>query len=87
MSADDFLAPVRPTDPLLWPAWYGCLHWALSEPALVEAFRAATGSTWRPGRTPIDQALDDATGAARDFFVAFATWMNAEVWGEPQEEA
>jgi hypothetical protein len=80
--AGAFLAPYLPKEPYLIPAWFGCLAWALQEPDILTAFRADTGLTWTPGRTPLERMIDDATGADAAFIAAFAAWMNHNVWGE-----
>lgn len=62
-------------------AWLGCLSWAISTPEVVAAFRAETGLQWRPGTTPLERMIDEATGADHQFIVAFVNWVNREVWG------
>lgn len=81
-SDTNIFADLEPTEPLMaWP-WYGLLRFCLGEPALGAQFRADTGETWEPGRTPLDQMIDTATGAEVAFFQAFARWMNETQWGE-----
>jgi hypothetical protein len=58
------------------PAWLGCIRWALGKSDILAAFRADTGNTWEPGRTPIDRMIDEATGADREFITAFVKWAN-----------
>ncbi len=82
-----FLAPYLPQDAALHPAWLGCLSWAIQEPEVLAAFRAETGQTWTPGRSPIERMIDEATGADQAFFAAFAQWMNEHLWGSHDEEA
>lgn len=82
LTDDGFLSPYLPAQDYLWPAWFGCLHWAVGDPDVVAAFRADTGEQWTPGRSPLAQMIDTATGADKAFFVAFAQWMNANIWGE-----
>lgn len=77
-------APIRPpadTPEYMWPAWAGCLRWAVGEADIMAAFRAETGIRWQPGRSGIDRMIDEATGADRKFLVAFVEWFNANVWG------
>jgi len=69
------------TPPYMFPAWLGCLSWAVSEPAIMAAFRAETGNHWQPGRSGIERMIDEATGAQEQFVIAFARWVNANVWG------
>ena len=74
---------LRPADTpaYMTPAWLGCIRWALIDPDIVAAFRADTGNTWTPARTPIDAMVDKATGADRDFIEQFIRWTNINVWG------
>lgn len=58
-----------------------CVRWAVGEPEIVEQFRRDTGFNWRPGATPIDRAIDDATGVQMDFIQKFISWFNVNVWG------
>lgn len=62
-------------------AWLGCIHWAISEPDILAAFRADTGNNWSPGLTPIDRMIDEATGADNHFIEAFIRWVNENLWG------
>lgn len=74
---------LRPADldPFLENVWLGCIHWALGDKATVEAFREATGNRWQPGTSPLDRAIDEATGADVAFLKAFVAWANENVWG------
>lgn len=63
-------------------AWASCMHWAIQEPTILDAFRKATGNRWQPGTTPMDRAIDDATGAGDDFVKQFILWANEFVWGK-----
>jgi len=58
----DPLSGLMPENPLMAAAWVGCLRWALGREDIMTQFRAETGMTWTPGRTPIDQAIDEACG-------------------------
>ena len=78
--------PIRPpanTPEYLWDAWCSCLAWALSEDDVVAAFRRDSGLNWSPGKTPMDQLIDKATGADERFIRAFVEWFNERVWGDP----
>jgi hypothetical protein len=72
---------------LMAPAWVGCLHWAASEPSIIKAWQADTGCNWRPGRTPIDRMIDEATGADYAVFKSFVEWVNKNIWGSIDEGA
>lgn len=76
------IGPPDTTPDYMWPAWEGCLRWALGKDEILNAFRAETGNQWHPGRTPIDRMIDKATGVDREFMVAFVAWFNENVWGD-----
>lgn len=70
-------------------AWLSCLGWAIKQPEILAAFRADTGMTWEPARTALDRMVDEATGAPRQFILAFIKWANINVWGPldgPEED-
>ena len=48
----------------------------------MAGFRAETGKTWEPGKTPIERMIDKATGSDFEFLKAFAEWHNENIWGE-----
>jgi hypothetical protein len=75
------LDKLMPEQEHLRGAWSDCLRSAVGEPAILERFRAETGNTWMPGQSPFETMIDRATGADIGFFVAFAKWFNANVWG------
>jgi hypothetical protein len=79
---DNIFTPYLPQEEWLHAAWYGCLHWALGEKKVVESFRLATGNAWKPSNSSIEQAIDKATGADKEFFESFANWMNENIWGK-----
>ena len=74
---------LRPADTpdSMTDAWLGCIHWALGQPDIVDAFRADTGIKWRPGQTPIERMIDQAADAEREFIERFIRWANVKVWG------
>jgi hypothetical protein len=78
----DLLTPYLPDNPVMAYMWVGCLQWAMKQPGCLEEFRADTGFTWTPGRTPLDRMIDDATGMPRAFLDAFLPWFNEHVWGD-----
>jgi hypothetical protein len=53
----------------------------VTEPAILAAFRAASGCTFTPGRTPIDHMIDQATGRDREFVEQYIAWFLENVWG------
>ena len=74
---------LMPTDTpaCMLPMWLGALHFAVSNEDAWDAFIADTGHAWRPGRTPVDRLIDDATGATRASLAAFIAWFNVAIWG------
>lgn len=68
-------------DPLMYPAFIACVSWALGEEEIVARSRAETGNNWQVARTPIDRMIDQATGIEREFFQAFASWVEANIFG------
>lgn len=82
------LDALRPADTpeYMTPAWIGCIHWALGEPGILEAFREDTGILWKPGRSGFERMIDQATGAERGFLEAFIKWVNVEIWGPMEPE-
>ena len=84
------LDDLAPRDPLMRLAWADCLRWAVSDPDVLAAFRAATGNQWTPGASPLDRMIDEASGAEAAFVRAFVVWHNETIWGdetEPTEDA
>lgn len=71
-----------PSDFLMAIAWRDCLSWAIGHAETLAAFRAQTGNTWSPGRTPIDRMIDEACGADAKFLREFVEWFNVNVWGD-----
>ncbi len=82
------LLSLRPKDTpeYMTGAWLGCIHWAIQEPEIVDAFRKDTGLNWRPARTPLERMIDEATGMDRKFIMEFIRWANVNVWGGLSEE-
>ena len=81
--SDDIDPPnFAPTDPLMFQAWADCLHWAIGEPDIVRRFEKETGLRWTPPSSFLDNAINDAVGAASVYMKAFAPWFNTNVWGE-----
>jgi hypothetical protein len=74
--------PYIPANPIMAQAWVDCLRWSVTEPEILAAFRAATGSDYSPGATPIERMIDQATGRDREFVEQYVAWFNENVWGE-----
>ena len=66
--------------------WLGALRFSLEYAPTVAAYRADTGDKWKPGATPIDQMIDDATDRSWQFMKQCTLWFNANVWGDCEDE-
>lgn len=75
------IAPPPTTPAYMFGAWLDCLRWAIAEPEILERYRRETGSTWRPASTPIDRAIDEATGRGKLEVEKFVAWFNVQIWG------
>ena len=73
--------PLLPSDtpPYMQGAWASCIMWASQQPELVKQFSEETG--YKPARTAIDRAIDDATGHSKGVSDRFIEWCNKNVWG------
>jgi hypothetical protein len=72
-------------DHYMLPAFLGCVSWALTEPDMLCRFREKTGNNWALGRPGLEQMIDRATGADRQFFQQFSDWVADEVFGKPDD--
>lgn len=81
MSDTYQITPPADVPELMHGMWASCLMWSVTEPAIMESFRAETGVAWTPGRTPIEQMIDKAAGADVGFLRQYVEWFNANVWG------
>lgn len=82
VMTDNIFDNLMPTSPLMIPVWLDGLRWAISEDSIVSQFRQETGNQWTPGKTALEAMIDTATGADRDFILAFTKWFNRNIWGE-----
>lgn len=62
-------------------AWRDFILWAWSEPEMRGQFTAKTGVEVRPVTSPIDAAIDAATGVNRSVAAQFIEWATREHWG------
>jgi hypothetical protein len=78
------IADLMPSDTpdYMFPAWIGCVHFAIGNDAIVKQFRNDTGMTWEPGASGLDQMIDDATDAPWKFVKEFVEWVNLNLWGK-----
>lgn len=73
---------LMPSNALMHQAWTDCLLWAVGHAEIRKAFQKDTGISWQPSRSPIEQMIDEATGAEADHIEKFIRWFNQNVWGE-----
>jgi hypothetical protein len=62
-------------------AWRDFLVWAWNEPEMRAQFTAKTGITIRTVSSPIEAAVDAATGATSSVMARFIEWATREHWG------
>ena len=77
------IVPPDDTPEFLYPAYFGCLHWAVGEKGILDSFMADTGVSFPRPRSGIEQAVDRATGfdQNKEFVQKFIPWFNECVWG------
>ena len=71
-------------DHYMYPAFIGCVRWALGEPEIMDAYRRETGDNWMPPAILIDKLIDEAAGADFAFCQRFSDWVEENVFGTPQ---
>ena len=76
----DVVKPV-PFDDLNTIAWRDFLLWAWNEPEMRAQFTAKTGINIQAVPSPINAAIDDATGASKSVAAQFVEWATREHWG------
>lgn len=64
-------------------AWADFIKWAAKSPEYVALYNAETGSNYNPFEqlSPIEAAIDKATGFAEESAFAFARWVTEHDWG------
>jgi len=62
-------------------AWHDFLLWAWNEPDMREQFTAKTGVEIQAVTSPINAAIDAATGAQSSVAARFIEWATREHWG------
>lgn len=72
----EYLTTPYDDDPLMLPAFLGCVRWALGNDELVARYKMETGDT-----------LFDIPGAgqAEHFIQRFSDWIAANVFGQPDD--
>jgi hypothetical protein len=73
-----------PDNPVMAYMWHGFLMFAASEKDLIKAFEDDTGLSWpfNADISPIDHAIDKATGYDVVVIDKFVDWLNENYWGE-----
>ena len=72
---------IHPFDDLNTIAWRDFLLWAWNEPEMRAQFAAKTGIEIQPVTSPINAAIDAATGARESVATQFIEWATLEHWG------
>ena len=62
-------------------AWHDFLLWAWNEPEMRTQFTAKTGIELQTVTSPINAAIDAATGANASVAARFIEWATCEHWG------
>ena len=62
-------------------AWGDFLLWAWNDPAMRAQFTAKTGVEIQGVTSPINAAIDAATGARESVAARFIEWATCEHWG------
>lgn len=68
-------------------AWSDFLIWAWNEPQMRAQFTAATGVEIERVTSPINAAIDAATGARDSVAARFIEWATRDHWGVDQAPA
>lgn len=67
-------------NPVLEDALVACVQWAWRTPEMRETFERDTGL--RTAQSPVEAAIDQATGYDERIAEAFTKWVIENVWGE-----
>ena len=62
-------------------AWRDFITWAWNEPEMRAQFTAKTGLDIQAVTSPINAAIDAATGANTSVLARFIEWATCEHWG------
>lgn len=62
-------------------AWRDFLLWAWNQPEMRDQFAAKTGVVIQHVTSPIEAAIDAATGARESVATRFIEWATCEHWG------
>lgn len=69
--------------PLMAEAWAGCVLWAAGKGECRAEFTKSTGLSLENLiiRSPLEAAIDKATGHERTTVIAFFDWVTENLWG------
>lgn len=73
--------PAHSFDDLNMIAWRDFLFWAWNEPEMRAQFTEKTGIEIQSITTPINAAIDAATGASKSVASRFIEWATRDHWG------
>lgn len=68
-------------NPVLEAGFAHCVYWCSKDPEMRRRFERDTGQRIPAAATPIEAAIDEATGLMDAAADAFVEWVAAEVWG------
>jgi hypothetical protein len=73
-----------PDNPVMAAMWHGFMMFVSSEKDIIEKFEEETNLTWpfNSDISPIDHAIDQATGYDVEVVDKFVDWANKNLWGE-----
>ena len=68
----------------MFAAWEGCVSWAASREDVRASFKADTGLSLESlsNRSPLDTAIDEATGYEKKVLAAFCDYVTEHIWCE-----
>ena len=75
------MKPTQLFDDLNTLAWRDFLMWAWNAPEMRAQFTAKTGLEMKAVTSPINAAIDEATGARDSLAAQFIEWATREHWG------
>ena len=87
MEKVDIFGGQYPNDPNVIILWHSCLKRAICDQSVLDDFKNETGVEFVPSTEELQCMIDKYTGAEAHFLIAFANWMNINVWGDTQKNA
>ena len=65
----------------LAPAWVSFVLWASAQPEMLDQFERETGMRYKAPESPLEAAVDEATGYGEEIAKRFILWLNVKHWG------